>query len=239
MYEFSLPDFDNLSIIEYSFSEFQQGIVDNVLSKINQLISNMMCNDEIRSVTLYAIKYFVNLFTRGGDNVIAIYCRENGYIFYKITENTNTLIEVLCNYICINISQYGVFIKYWEPLNSSLVLFSGDENDIILYMRYDEDDVNAQLNDIVDRAFESNREEVIERTFGYTHDHEITIDGNVDRNEDNSECHLCYEKAAYQCFKCNYPICGKCMETLKTSTGKCPCCQIYPLLLRKIIEKDY
>lgn len=237
MSPFSLPDYENLSTIEYSFSEFQNNIIDKILCKLNEIFSHINFEDgmEIRSVTLYATKYLVNLFTRNDEDIVIIYCYENGYIFYKITENADTLVEVLCNFMSINLSQYGIFTKYWEPLNISFVLFSGDDNDIVLYTRCD-DNEDIPLNDIIDRTFESNREEVIEKTFNQTHNHTITIDGTVDRNDDNSECRLCYEKSTYQCFKCKYPICDKCMEILKTSTGKCPCCQIYPLLLKKMNE---
>lgn len=59
----------------------------------------------------------------------------------------------------------------------------------------------------------------------------------IDRNSENTECKLCYEHSNYLCTICGYPICNKCMEHLKTSTGKCPCCQTYPLSLNNISEE--
>jgi Tat protein secretion system quality control protein TatD with DNase activity len=89
-----------------------------------------------------------------------------------------------------------------------------------------------------DPKFDEDREEVIEKTFGCTHEHDVMIEGTVGKNSYNSECHLCYEEAMYQCSKCEYPICDECMKTLKKSTGKCPCCQTYPLILKTISLKD-
>lgn len=237
MNPFPLPNYSNLSTLEYSFSRFQQNIINRILSKINEIFSHISSADgiEIRSVALYVTKYFVNLFTRNDSSVITIYCyTDDGYIYYKITENVNSLIESLCNFISINLSQYGIFTRYWDPLNMTLVLSSVDENDIVLCARSDEN----VMDDIIDRTFEANREEVIEKTFECTHEHNIIIGGTVDRNNYNSECHLCYEEAMYQCSKCEYPICDKCMKILKKSTGKCPCCQAYPLLLNAILLKD-
>lgn len=235
MNPFPLPDYTNLSVLEYTFSEFQQNIINEIISKIDEIFSHISSADGIviRSVALCATKYFINLFTRNDSNVITIYCYTDDGIYYKITENVNSLIESLCNFISINLSQYGIFTKYWDPLNMALVL-PVDENDIVLYARSNEN----TMDDIIDRTFEANREEVIEKTFGCTHEHDIIIEGTVDRNNYNSECHLCYEEATYQCSKCGYPICDKCMKTLKKSTGKCPCCQAYPLLLNTILLKD-
>lgn len=235
MNPFPLPTYSNLLTLEYSFSDFQQNIIDKILSKINEIFSHISSTDglAIRSTALHVTKYLVDFFTQNNTNVITIYCYTNdGFVYYKITKNINALVESLCNFISINLSQYGVFTTYWEPLSVDLVLSTTiDENDIILYARSNEEVVG----DLLDRTFETNREEVIEETFGCTHDHDIIIDGTVNRNDNNSECHLCYEEAVYQCSKCEYPICDKCMQTLKKSTGKCPCCQTYPLHLKKIM----
>ena len=236
MNPFPLPNYSNLSTLEYSFSDFQQNIIDKILSKINETFSHISFVDgmAIRSAALYVTKYLINFFTQNNTNIITIYCyTDDEFIYYKITENINALIESLCNFISINLSQYGIFTTYWDPLSIDLVLSFLDESDIVLYARSNENVVG----DLIDRTFETNREEVIEKTFGCTHDHNIIIiDGTVNKNDDNSECHLCYKEAVYQCSKCEYPICDKCMQTLKTSTGKCPCCQMYPLCLKKINE---
>lgn len=92
------------------------------------------------------------------------------------------------------------------------------------------------MNEAANESFESTREEVINRTYGQHSDHHFTFESPVQRDGDNENCELCYDKAVYQCSKCKYPMCKECVEKLRTSTGECPMCRSFPLSLSPIID---
>lgn len=272
-----LPEFDELSIKEYEFSEFQSDLVKSVSERVSEMSGNSICPDLIISCA----DYYINKFTRNGKDLIVIYTLNNGNVYMKITRNTKTLIEILSNHIVFNSTSTGFFTQYWEDIKLEILFLTGDQRtDKNMMKKFDSDEIDNNLieqifesngnfmtisfisagggtelntpnetngmneesieemvmNEAANESFESTREEVINRTYGQHNDHHFTFEAPVQRDDDNENCELCYEKAIYQCSKCKYPMCKSCVEKLRTSTGECPMCRNFPLSLSPIID---
>ena len=238
---FRLPEFERLIMIEYEFSEFQNYLVNRIVTLLSEtFIFQEITENEIFKLCVISVgKYYINLFTQSDNEEILMYSFLDNYVFYRFTNNPDSVVKIMSKYISENFTQYGILTKFWEPLDVRVLLLYGSTGDVIMHVRSDRNIFEDNQNDSVsDALFEMNREDVIEKTFNCNQNHEIFInDSIVDRNSENTECKLCYEHSTYLCTTCGYPICNKCMEHLKTSTGKCPCCQTYPLSLNNISEE--
>ena len=236
----TLPNNDELLSMVYDFNAEQEEILDIIYKSLENIINELDTEDGYLSfITYFIIKYYINLFTRNNNSYIVVYSRVGNHTFYRIT-NKDTLIQILTDHITFNIRQYGIFTEYWSPIEPNLILYTEPVDDTIL-VEIANDDTNTDVDyEAVDRLFESNRQDVVNKTFSCDKNHNINIsDSIVERNENNNECKLCYDTSKYICTKCNYSICESCMDKLKHSTGKCPCCQLYPLelsVIKDIIE---
>lgn len=272
-----LPEFDELSIKEYEFSEFQNKLVKSISERVSEISRNSIHPDLIISCA----NYYINKFTRNGKDLIVIYTLHDGNVYMKITRNAKTLVEILSNHIVLNSVSTGFFTQYWEGIKLDILFLTGDQRaDKNMMKKFDSDEIDNNLieqlfesngnfttisfisagggteldasnetnevndesieemvmNEAANESFESTREEVINRTYGQHNDHHFTFEAPVQRDDDNENCELCYEKAIYQCSKCKYPMCKTCVEKLRTSTGECPMCRNFPLSLSPIID---
>lgn len=238
---FRLPEFERLIMIEYNFSEFQNHLVNRIVTLLSETFTfQEIAENEIFKLCVISVsKYYINLFTQSDNEEILMYSFLDNYVFYRFTNNPDSVVKIMSKYISENFTQYGILTKFWEPLDVRVLLLYGSTGDVIMHVRSDRNIFEDNQNDSVsDALFEMNREDVIEKTFNCNQNHEIIVNNSIiDRNSENTECKLCYEHSNYLCTICGYPICNKCMEHLKTSTGKCPCCQTYPLSLNNISEE--
>ena len=220
-----IPEYETIKDKTYNFSDFQNEILYSTFSEVKE---NVSLNEDMEVMTLNIIKYYLNKFTRNDVEVVIIYYEYNNRILYCASYEVGLFVTLLGSYIITNLSQFGIFTQYWDNLNDYLVAH---------FINYIDDMPNVEqenLENILEETFESNRKEVIEKTFEHNN-HEIKISSEtVDISTDNQDCKLCYDKSDYQCSKCGYSICKQCVEKIKHSTGKCPCCQVYPLILKVI-----
>lgn len=217
MTNLSLPDISILNTKKYNFSDFQNEIVYSTFSEIME--KNKDLNDDIQDLIVNIINYYVDKFTRNNVNKIVIYYyTDDIHVRVHTIQSVGILVELLCNFININISQYGLFTDYWETFNSYAMMY---------FINDDE----ANIDEILDYSFEQSRKETIEKTYTHNNHDIIYTPEMVERTNENKDCKLCFDESTHQCSKCKYSLCNTCIDKLKHSNGKCPCCQAYPLEL--------
>ena len=240
-----LPPFATLSTTsQYNFSEFQESILTTAYSKIEQNCDNSI-NDDMKDLIVYVLDFYVNKFTKNNYDGIVMFYKNNGTRYFHKEHDISVLIDLLTQYVIANIYQYGLFVECWEDFNDYVMMY---------YINMDDTDSQTSTHttstsnptpstltedDILNLSFEQNLNDVINKTYSprstITHDVKIlATPSSIPRNDNNSECKLCFSESNYICSKCGYPLCSSCMDKIKHSTGKCPCCQDYPLMLNTI-----
>ena len=90
-------------------------------------------------------------------------------------------------------------------------------------------------DEILNYSFEANRQEVVDETYGFNHNHPIVVrDDNIVVEGKPDECIVCCDIQDMRCVQCKCPLCATCVDKVRTSTGKCPHCQQYPLEVERV-----
>lgn len=248
-----LPSLTTLSSLtsQYHFSAFQESIINSTYSEIEQNLDNSIINDDMKDLIVYVLNFYVNKFTRNNSERIIMFYKNGINRYFHREHDVSVLSTLLTQYIITNIYQFGLFVECWESFNDYVMMYyinldDRDESTIIVPRNTNGTSTSptstptstSTVDDILNFSFEQNLNEVINKTYSpsptITHDVKILTSPSslpLPRDENNSECKLCFDESNYVCSKCGYPLCSSCVDRIKHSTGKCPCCQDYPLML--------
>lgn len=232
---FNLPTIEDIRTYnnEHHLYQFQEHCRDTVLERFRTAatISDIPLVTDI--VTYLALTW---IHRQPRRSLIIIRYNTTEDRPYRISRDENTFYDVAMTFIIMNIQTYGIFTELWEQIPYDLFRNIGNQDDDFadeIVIVSEEDIEQMQL----DSLYDENRDKIISDLYD-EHDDKpqpITIiSEQIDINDDIKSCELCYDDAEYVCSKCHYPICDSCKEHLRKSTGKCPCCQNYPLELCKI-----
>ena len=153
----------------------------------------------------------------------------------RINSQPKSLIDLTAYFIATNIETYGIFTELYEQPTYTAFMTVSSQYDELMIIR----DNTYEEADTYDRLFEENRQETLDKVFAENKNNKLIYNDKKELgNDDNNECKLCYGNSTFVCSNCHYPLCSDCIEHIRKSTGKCPCCQSFPLELSKIVYEE-
>ena len=245
MMNFTLPSSEVIISSNYDLDEYEEAIITDISRELNDVLGGVqlfVSSDEptkthMRLIMLNVARYYISRFSRSNGEYFIIPIPTEEEVVFLFTQSVRTLVPLIAFQISQNFITYGIFTEYWEPFKLFSVYQFAHNNDIVLHSYMN----NETINEALEQNFEQTRTETLERVFGEHSNHKLVFrnDKNIERDEDNKECQLCCETSDYVCSECHEPLCCKCIKHIKHSTGKCPACQCYPLIIDHVKGGKY
>lgn len=247
--EESMPSTETLLSLSFELNDRQNELVSDVSRRINEVIPNLPFfnhqsdeeREHTRLVLLSMTKYLIDKYSIGhgeerGERFVFPIFEETETIFLY-AQTTSTIVGLIYLYMSRNIVEFGLFTEYWGQIRINMAFAVCSSRDVFLHTGITID----EYRDVLDRSFEANRVETIDKIYGEHHNYKLHFskEKELKRDNDNTECQLCLSRSDYVCEKCKYPLCNKCISHIKRSNNTCPSCRTQPLILRRITEGDF